>query len=179
MKVKFLGIALLLISTLSSAQSDSSEIRQNFHRLGVMVSTANGVGFSFKYTVKDKDQFQLVALPIAVDSYNYFNVGGNYYRKFINTKNFDVLFYTGLNWSLRQDKYTDYFWNGDTYVEENGLQNDHNINGSLGFAFEAGPSEFFKFTFHLGYAAYDFIEDISTYPAVGVGLEFAIDGLLK
>lgn len=178
MKVKFLTIAIVFISTLAFAQTDTTEAPQNFHRLGILGSTANGAGFSFKYTVKDKNQFQLVALPVATSSFNYFNVGGNYYRKFINTRVFDVLFYTGINWSLRQDKYVDYVWGGSDFVEEDQLDNDHNLNGSIGFAFEVGTSEYFKLNFHIGYAAYDFIEDIATYPAAGVGVEFAIDKLL-
>ena len=170
-------ILLTLIITAStlfiSAQGDSENSKDKLqHKLGLFAGTTRAIGFSYKLVLKEKYQFQLVALPIASKNEKILLSGLAYRYKFKSLNNWDILSFVSAG----------YYYNNTSYDDESGLivddlsdPSEEVLNFSTGIAFEYGKSDFFKLNFQFGYGLYNVTsEEWSTNPSIAIGFDFLI-----
>lgn len=175
-KTKTLLLGLFLSSTFLFGQVESTPVK-NYHRLGIHAGGTTGVGFSYKVSRNDKYQIQLVAIPIASSNGEYVNAGLSLFRKVVNTRGFDILGYVGGNYSYSSGGIDMEFLPPVIPTRPSG----NRVNGSFGLAFEVGTSELFKFNFQGGYGIYGIGDsnNWTTYPSLGIGLEFGLNQILS
>lgn len=175
-------IALLIfVSGVAYAQEGADTKKLKFdelvYRIGIHASPTTGTGFSFKVTSKDKHQFQLVSLPIYSSANTSMNGSLNYYFKFVNSRVFDVMAFTGVTYDYTSDPsirpssiFSEMFPEFSIPKSESSYQ----LNYSIGVGFEVGQTEYKKLGLFLGYGMYDMLDDFSTYPTIGFSLELGL-----
>lgn len=192
MKTKLFILSLLtsVILTAQTAETQTEPTTKAYHRIGVQADATTGVGFSYKLSYNDKYQFQFVGIPVANSTTTYISAGLTFYRKVVNTRNFDILGYVGGSYlynksqnyySYAYDSYDPYAtYDPYTYFEPVTTV-DQSVNASVGLAFEVFPSEIFKLCFKGGFGVYDMFDQYNwqTFPSAGVGVEVGINQILS
>ena len=174
----FITIIIAVSSLFLSAQDDSENTQDKVkHKLGLSASTTRAVGFSYKLVLKEKYQFQVVALPIASRNQKILLSGLAYRYKFKSFKSWDILSFISAG----------YYYNKTSYDNEIGLIEDDLLNPSeevlnfsSGLAFEYGKGDFFKLNLQIGYGLYNVTsEDWSTNLSTAIGFDFLLNKIKK
>ncbi len=150
MKKRIILLAICFLSL--SVFSQEEENVTNKNEFGVHLGSTTGIGLSYRHWFNNSG-FQLTALPILTDEYDFVSAGLTFLHSFKNSKYFRFYGYIGNHVMYNTD-----------------IANDFQYNIGIGPGFAFGKSV--RFNLMVGYGLYDVTDRLNTYPSGEIGLYY-------
>lgn len=157
MKMKSLLIVFFVLGLNMPTWSQETESTQTLtpHYLGLRMGATTGLGFSYKYQ-KNKLGFQFSGIPLFLQDYQFYSVGGSFNYIIKDNQKTDFFTYLGVHSITFSEQYLGYNDQGQTVNIKDTYQL---INVGLGLGFKFDFLGNLTYQFQGGYGVYNLMGD--------------------